>query len=239
MRAAAFTSQRGFTLIELIVVIVILGLLAVTAAPKFMNLTADANAGVVKTPSGAVKSASHMVYLKGRFNLTSANDLDKAHACISDECRGQKYEIGSAESPPKGWISITRYGHAVSASGSDYCLRTEGVEEDKPYCYNITIAGAIDFGVGWNDIPTMIKDDSSNKSDWYIHALSDGGMVFIPRSAPQKSKVPKNYLKSSSDVSGNCGVYYNSGVSAYDEKLSTNHFKTYATPIIKTFVQGC
>ena len=36
--------QQGFTLIELIVVIVILGILAVTAAPKFMNLTSDANA---------------------------------------------------------------------------------------------------------------------------------------------------------------------------------------------------
>ncbi len=34
--------QQGFTLIELIVVIVILGILAVTAAPKFMNLTCRA-----------------------------------------------------------------------------------------------------------------------------------------------------------------------------------------------------
>ena len=41
--------QQGFTLIELIVVIVILGILAVTAAPKFMNLTSDANASVVKS----------------------------------------------------------------------------------------------------------------------------------------------------------------------------------------------
>ena len=44
--------QQGFTLIELIVVIVILGILAVTAAPKFMNLTSDANASVVKSLAG-------------------------------------------------------------------------------------------------------------------------------------------------------------------------------------------
>ena len=37
--------QQGFTLIELIVVIVILGILAVTAAPKFMNLTSCRNRG--------------------------------------------------------------------------------------------------------------------------------------------------------------------------------------------------
>ena len=37
-------ARSGFTLIELIVVIVILGILAVTAAPKFMNLSSDANA---------------------------------------------------------------------------------------------------------------------------------------------------------------------------------------------------
>lgn len=50
--------QQGFTLIELIVVIVILGILAVTAAPKFMNLTSDANASVVKSLSGAVRTAA-------------------------------------------------------------------------------------------------------------------------------------------------------------------------------------
>ena len=42
--------QQGFTLIELIVVIVILGILAVTAAPKFMNLTCG-HAGLREEPS--------------------------------------------------------------------------------------------------------------------------------------------------------------------------------------------
>ena len=60
--------EQGFTLIELIVVIVILGILAVTAAPKFMNLTSDANSAVVKGLAGAIRSASQTIYAKSKVN---------------------------------------------------------------------------------------------------------------------------------------------------------------------------
>jgi MSHA pilin protein MshA len=50
-------SQQGFTLIELVVVIVILGILAVTAAPKFIDLTVDARKGVLDGAKAAVISA--------------------------------------------------------------------------------------------------------------------------------------------------------------------------------------
>ena len=62
-------SRTGFTLIELIVVIVILGILAVTAAPKFMNLTSDANASVVKGLAGSIRSAYQLAYAKSRLTF--------------------------------------------------------------------------------------------------------------------------------------------------------------------------
>jgi len=56
--------QTGFTLIELIIVIVILGILAVTAAPKFLNLQGDANSSTIKGVDGALNSAMNIVYGK-------------------------------------------------------------------------------------------------------------------------------------------------------------------------------
>lgn len=61
-------TQKGFTLIELVMVIVILGILAATALPKFVDMGGEARVAVMKGVEGAMRGANTGIYAKAAAN---------------------------------------------------------------------------------------------------------------------------------------------------------------------------
>lgn len=68
--------KTGFTLIELVVVIVILGLLAVVAAPKFIDLTSDAKSSVIQNISGNLTTAIGFALMKDKIAGGKGEPID-------------------------------------------------------------------------------------------------------------------------------------------------------------------
>lgn len=63
-------NQKGFTLIELVMVIVVLGILAAGALPRFADLSTDARKSSIDALEGAMRSAMAVTYSKSLVNGT-------------------------------------------------------------------------------------------------------------------------------------------------------------------------
>ena len=81
-----FMNRKGFTLIELIMVIVLLGLLAIVAIPKYYDLQADAKLAADKGVVGGVRGGIYTYFAKNKAYPAS---LDIA-AAVSGACNAAK-----------------------------------------------------------------------------------------------------------------------------------------------------
>ncbi|MDO8813137.1 MAG: type II secretion system protein [Gallionella sp.] len=129
--------QAGFTLIELIMVIVILGILAATAMPKFSDLSAEARVGKLNAMKASMQSAA-----------TMAHGMQLAQGVASNI--SVSVEGGTAVTMRNGWPDDTTAGIVAAVNITDYVdyfASSSGIAVDAahPLC-NISYVNAAATG---------------------------------------------------------------------------------------------
>ncbi len=108
--AIRYRRQKGFTLVELIIIIVILGILAAVAIPKYIDMKAEASDSTARAILGGLRDAATLVYVN-RIVSSSTTPIDMTAV------------LGQAQISGYDTYSISADTLTLQISGQQYAYR--------------------------------------------------------------------------------------------------------------------
>lgn len=176
-----FTAKKrntGFTLIELVVVMVILGILAVTAAPKFVSLSSDAKAATLNGIKGSLSTAVTFVQskamLSGQWSTTNGGGETLAFS-------GLTFTIYNQGVPSEKWINgfdqLIEGDYNYLGSGGQ--INTECTVNDFCVIDSFQITGVIGgkSGYGLFFFPKGYKLSNTDCFAYYSFSINGSGLL--------------------------------------------------------------
>ncbi len=161
MNKSIKAAQGGFTLIELIVVIVILGILAATALPKFASLSGEARLASLNAAKGSLSATSAMTH--GKW-LVAPNLTTKTVAV-----EGTNVTMNTTTGYPDvtGQTTADAIAAAAGLSTTDYKVYIEGSGDNQP------TVGKNQFAV----VPASIMDTATAKKCFVLYTAPTAANV--------------------------------------------------------------
>jgi MSHA pilin protein MshA len=150
------SKQKGFTLIELIIVIVILGILAVTAVPRFIDLQNDARASTLQGVKAALQGGSQLVYAKSAIaglQRAATGTVTLASGTVNTV---YGYPAGlNAEVEAPFFMDLSADDFTIEDAPGSFTISLDGGGTDSATCL-VTYTDAISAAA----VPTIVVDST-------------------------------------------------------------------------------